>query len=66
MDTTHSSYSFYLIQDMSTAFITYIPVYHMFMLLLPTEFISIVLEVLNLYAYRRSRSREMLKNSTHR
>ena len=47
-------------------FITYIPVYHMFMLLLPTEFVSIVLEVLNLYAYRRSRSREMLKNSTHR
>ena len=47
-------------------FITYIPVYHMFMLLLPTEFISIVLEVLNLYAYRRSRIREMLKNSTHR
>ena len=27
-------------------FITYIPVYHMFMLLLPTEFVSIVLEVL--------------------
>ena len=47
-------------------FITYIPVYHMFMLLLPTEFVSIVLEVLNLYAYRRSRSREMLKNSTYR